>query len=230
MSMPMPMPFNFMEELTRLRKQHDELQARRTQLLWSNFTTTAVAATATTTAVAAAPATTATAATTAATTAAAAAPPQLLQQLYDDVVVRLPEVRPLYSAETFFDMSLTPMENRVRLTKALSPLVPPERLFKSLNALWQVMSRIIGKPSEQQTDLLLLNDKILAVEQRMVSLDKQNILMSQLLQMYEHVINTSGSTVAMQKTIGAIQNDQVRENMLVLFESTKPLMELMFLV
>lgn len=190
------MPFNFMEELTRLRAQHAELQARRTQLLWSNLT----------------------------------APPQLLQQLFDDVVVRLPEVRPLYSPETFFDMSLTPMENRVKLIKALSPLVPPERLFKSLNALWQVMSRLIGKTNEQQNDLLLLNDKILAAEQQMVALDKQNILMSQLLQMYEHVINTSGSVVEMQKTIGAIQNDQVRENMLVLFESTKPLMETMYLV
>lgn len=188
-----PMPFNFMEELTRLRAQHAGLQARRTQLLWSNFTN----------------------------------PPQLLQQLYDDVVLRLPEVRPLYSPETFFDMSLTPMENRIRLIKALSPLVPPERLFKSLNALWQVMSRIIRS---EQTDLLLLNDKILAVEQRMAALDKQNILMSQLLQMYEHVINSCGSVAAMQKTIGAIQNDQVRENMLVLFESTKPLMETMFLV
>ena len=190
-------PFNFMEELTRLRAQHTELQAQRTRLMWSHFTT----------------------------------PPQLLQQLYDDVVVRLPEVKPLYSPETFFDMSLTPMDNRIRLIKALSPLVPPERLFKGLNALLQVMNRIItrataAKTSEQRD----LNDKILAVEQRLQTLDKQNILMSQLLQMYEHVINTCDSVAAMQKSIGAIQNDQVRENMLVLFEINKPLMETMFLI
>ena len=191
---PLPLPFNFMEELTRLRAHHTQLQAQRTQLLWSVFT----------------------------------APPRLLQQLFDDVAVRLPEIRALYSPQTFFDTALTPMDNRIRLVKALSPLVPPERLFKSLNALWQVMSRIMRtKPSEEQA---VLNDKIFGLEQRLVALDKQNVLMTQLLQMYEHVLNTSDSVGAMQKSIGAIQNDQVRENMLVLFENTKPLMLTLFLV
>jgi len=154
-------------------------------------------------------------------------------QLYDEVVVRLPEIRALYSRETLFDTtSLTPMENRLRLIKALSPFVPPDRLFKSLNALWQVMSKIMrgNITNAQQSDHNELNGKIMALEQRLYALDNQNVLLPQLLQMYEHVINTSDSVATMQKSIAAIQNEQVRENMLVLFQSTTPLLETLYLL
>lgn len=154
-------------------------------------------------------------------------PPLLLQQLFDDVAVRLPEIRALYSPQTFFDTTLTPMDNRIRLVKALSPLVPPERLFKSLNGLWQVMSRVMRTGGSEHADL---NDKIFGLEQRLHALDKQNVLLPQLLQMYEHVINTSESVATMEKSIAAIQNDQVRENMLVLYENTKPLLATLFLL
>jgi hypothetical protein len=190
---PLPLPFNFMEELTRLRAQHTQLHAQRTEQLWSVFTTS----------------------------------PLLLQQLYDDMVARLPEMRTLYTPATLFDTSQTPMDNRIRLTKDLSPLVPPERLYKSLNTLWQIMNRIMRSGDMAAAGL---GDKIFGLEQRLAALDKQNVLMPQLLQMYEHVINTSDSVAAMTRSIGAIQNDQVRENMLVLFEHTKPLMDTMFLV
>jgi hypothetical protein len=157
-------------------------------------------------------------------------PPLLLQQLFEDTCVRLPEIRALYSPQTFFDTSLTPMDNRIRLIKALSPLVPPERLFKCLHGLWQVMSRIMRTTSWSGSDMADLNDQIFALERQLHTLDKQNALLPQLLQMYEHVLNTSESVATMEKSIVAIQNDQVRENMLVLFENTKPLMETLFLV
>ena len=163
----------------------------------------------------------------------AALTPQVANGMYVDLCGRVPEAKVMYAGggATLFNKSLTPFENKQLMMHKLGPFMTSERTYKALQAFWASTMAFLMRANEPAAATGAATGaagELNKLNQKMILLDTQNVLLQQLIQMFEHILTKSSNCDNVEKMIRAIENEHVRDNMFELFEMTKPILKMLY--
>ena len=137
---------------------------------------------------------------------------------YKELCIKIPEAK-LIQIQTLFNITLYPNDNKKILLDRLSSINPnKDRIAKLtiiINELWAKLANVWKAVDDNYIP------KLSELSKQIYEIDHNNDKLEQIFNVYENIINTYSDMGDIKRSIVAIDDDLIRENVTELYNSTK---------